>query len=171
MKTVATQTDTQHNPDQHADATRDPDQPTPAPALAPAPAAPLLRIGKEGLFSKPLRTKDVEVPGYGIVTVRELKGSERGPIDHAAVKRINDQVITDYRGYKEKVLAHCLLNTDGSQMFDKPTTQWDQVAQLPTTVIDMLYVVVDEMSAITKRSQEALGKVTAPTISDDTQSS
>jgi hypothetical protein len=93
-----------------------------------------------------------------IQKLRELMGGELGIVNHAAVQRVGDKVITDYRYYKERVLAYTMLNEDGSQMWDHPERDYIQVAKLPTRLIEAFYRAVDDMSAITKRAQDALGK-------------
>jgi hypothetical protein len=129
----------------------------------PAKIAPL--TGKAALFARPLKTTLVDwLPdGMEPQLVREITGGELGEINHLAVKREGEKVITDYRNYKERVLAHALLNPDGSQMFLNPMLQYTELLVLPQRVTEILYAAVDEMSAITKKRQAEVGKASRAT--------
>lgn len=121
--------------------------------------------GKAALFARPLKTTWVDwLPdGREPQLVREITGGELGEINHLAVRREGEKVITDYRNYKERVLACALLNPDGSQMFVNPMLQYTELLALPQRVTEMLYDAVDVMSAITKKRQAEVGKASRET--------
>lgn len=135
-------------------------------------------LSKEQFFGqhRPLRTKVVDVPDYGPITVQELMGFQRDDLDGRAQQIVDNgkggtKTITDFRNYKARAIAYSLINPDGSRMF--PNAEIDdkevaEVAKLPARTLDLMFDQgVDVLSALTKKAQTAQGKGSGETDGAD----
>lgn len=122
-------------------------------------------LSKEQLLAeRPATTLDVDIPGVGEVRVRALRASEREDLDSAANK--NEK--PDYRLYRARAVALALIDEDGEPFFQNPMKEASQLAQrLSAMELDVLFNAVDSISALTKRTQESLGKGSPTTTSTD----
>lgn len=114
-----------------------------------------------GQKSRPVRTKDIDIPGWGRARVRALKANERESLDDAAI--VTDaktgRVSSDFRMYKARAVAIALVDPDtNAQIFQNPIGEAALLGELEAVVLDRLFYGVDELSALTRRAQEALGK-------------
>lgn len=138
-------------------------------------------LNKDQLFGvqRPLRTKVVEIPDYGPVTVQELMSYQRDDLDSRAVIRTEDgkgnvKTTQDYRNYRARAIAYSLVNPDNTRMFPNAETddkQVDEVAKLPASIVDLIFDDgVDQLSHLTKKSQEAVGKGSSGTSGNGSSS-
>ena len=79
-------------------------------AVQEALASKPISITRDMLISgknRPMRTKDIVIPGFGLARVRALKSNEREALDDAAL--VTDMktgaVKSDFRNYKARAVA------------------------------------------------------------------
>jgi hypothetical protein len=114
-----------------------------------------------GATQRPMTTRDVVIPGFGRARVRALKGNERESLDDAALTTDakTGRVSSDYRQYKSRAVAMALLDPDtNTPLFVNPLGEAALLGELEAVVLDRLFLAVDDLSALTRRAQEALGK-------------
>lgn len=114
-----------------------------------------------GAKSRPFRTVDVEIDGFGIARIRGLKNSERESLDNASLVKDpkSGTETSDYRLYKARAVAMALIDPSTDKaMFARPLDEAPLLGELPALVLDQLFYAVDELSALTRRTQAALGK-------------
>ncbi len=129
-----------------------------------------LLIGK---IPRPMRTKDITIPEFGRARVRALKANERESLDDAALKTdATGRVNTDYRMYKARAVAIALVDPDTNlPVFQNPLGEAALLGDLDATILDQLFFAVDELSALTRRQQELLGKEYQQRATGNTSSS
>ena len=114
-----------------------------------------------GAGQRPMRTKDVVIPGFGRARVRALRANEREALDDAALvtEPKTGRVTSDYKLYKARALAMALVDPDtNAPLFNNPMGEAALLGDLEAVVQDQLFMAVDELSALTRKSQELLGK-------------
>ena len=126
-----------------------------------------------GAKTRPMRTKDITIPDFGRARVRALRASERETLDDAAI--LTDKtgrVSTDYKQYKARAVAMALVDPDtNAPIFTNPMGEAALLGDLDATVVDQLFMAVDELSALTRKRQDELGKEYQRMVTGNTSSS
>ena len=126
-----------------------------------------------GAKTRPMRTKDITIPDFGRARVRALRASERETLDDAAVETDKaGRVSTNYRQYKIRAVAMALVDPDSNApIFANPMGEAALLGDIDATVIDQLFMAVDELSALTRKRQDELGKEYQKMVTGSTPSS
>lgn len=113
-----------------------------------------------GKVSRPLRTKDVVIEGWGRARVRALKSNEREQLDDMALQVDKaGKTTSDYKLYKARAVAMALVDPDTNvAVFSNPLQEAALLGELEAVILDTLFYAVDDLSALTRRTQELLGK-------------
>lgn len=118
----------------------------------------------------PPKTKEGEVPGIGLVRVKELHFAEREEVTDPQRKTgVNDKgefaVVLDNRGMKARAIVLASIKADGSPFFPDQDAGMTLVGNWPRDTVEAWYQLVDDLNVFNPVAQKALGKDSGTTTS------
>jgi hypothetical protein len=118
----------------------------------------------EMVRSHAFRTLDVDVPGRGMLRVRELRQRERDFVDDGVVTpELGEDgkilVRRNEQGYRARAIASASINADGSAIFPDVAKGAELINDTWTSrQVDAAFKAVDELNLLTRGTADAAGK-------------
>lgn len=120
-------------------------------------------LTKADLLSIKLKTKDVELPEYGTIRIRELTGRQRDTFEFDAAK--GQKRDNDFRKMRAKMVAASVVSEDGALMFVESDVE-EVNEKVPAQVLDLLFTEILSFNNMSKEAEEEVEKNLAVSQSD-----
>ena len=118
-------------------------------------------LSKSDLLQIPLKTKDVEIEGLGVIRLRELTGDTRDGFEQECMRRgqgsAGINTTTDITGIKSFLVSLAIVNENNELIF----TDEDDIKklnQVSAEILNRLWDAVRDMNGMTEASLEQAEK-------------
>lgn len=92
------------------------------------------------------KTKVVDVPDVGPITLQEMSGTERDDLEASTIIEEDGKRTVNSKHFRARLLVLCIVDDSGKRVYadsDAP-----EVSELPIGVLDKLFVAAQELNAM-----------------------